>query len=190
MKKITFVCILSIFLSACFSGRSPDPKFYLFDVLASNKESDKNISILFEKIKVPALVDKPQIVLKEKDSLEVSVSEFNRWSEPLPNMIRQTLISDLNEYLPNAFIKPDNYDTSGNFDYTLLVEVETFIGEKNYFATFSCWWTLKDKNGKIIRRKKSNFENFMDSTYESYVDSQSYNIDELAMEIANFISEK
>ena len=49
MKKFTFVCILSLFLSACFSGRSPDPKFYLFDVMAYKKESDKNISILFEK---------------------------------------------------------------------------------------------------------------------------------------------
>ena len=105
-------------------------------------------------------------------------------------MIRQTLISNLNEYLPNAFIKPDNYDSSGNFDYTLLVEVETFIGEKNYFATLSCWWTLKDKNGKIRTRKKSNFETFMDSSYESYAEAQSYNIDELALEITNFISEK
>lgn len=190
MKKLTFVCIISLFLSACFSGRSPDPKFYLFDVMASKSESNKNISILIEKIKVPVLVDKPQIVLKEIDSLEVSVSEFNRWSEPLPNMIRQTLISNLNEYLPNAFIKPDNYDTSGSFDYTLLIEVETFIGEKNYFATFSCWWTLKDKYGKIITRKKSNFETFMDKTYESYVEAQSYNIDELSMEIADFVVNK
>ena len=190
MKRLTFVCILSIFLSACFSGRSPDPKFYLFDVMASKSESNKNISILIEKIKVPVLVDKPQIVLKEIDSLEVSVSEFNRWSEPLPNMIRQTLIANLNEYFPNAFIKPDNYDTSGKFDYTLLIEVESFIGEKDDVATFSCWWTLKDKNDKIITRKKSNFESSVDNSYESYAEAQSYNIDELAIEISNVLSAK
>ena len=63
MKKLTFVCILSLFLSACFSGRSPDPKFYLFEAMASKNESSKNVSILVEKIKVPVLVDKPQIIL-------------------------------------------------------------------------------------------------------------------------------
>ena len=51
--------------------------------MASKNESSKNVSILVEKIKVPVLVDKPQIILKERDNLEVSVSEFNRYSIPL-----------------------------------------------------------------------------------------------------------
>ncbi|MBO7244097.1 MAG: membrane integrity-associated transporter subunit PqiC [Alphaproteobacteria bacterium] len=183
MKKFVFICMLSVFLNACFTGRSPDSTFYLFEQMAQKSLSNKKTAILIEKIKVPALVDKPQIVLKKENSPEVIISEFNRWGEPLPNMIRQTLIADLSTYLPNAFIKPNDYNTEGKFDYTLLIEVDSFIGEQNSWATLSVWWTLKDKNDKIIARKKSIFESHTSKDYASYVEGQSYNIDELAQEV-------
>ena len=164
--------------------------FYLLEQQSGKEISSKKISVLVEPIKLPALVDKPQIVLKEENSPEVTVSEFNRWGEPLSNMIRQTLIADLNTYLPNAFIKPDNYDTSGRFDYTLLIEVDRFIGEKKSFAAFDVWWTLRNANGKIIKREKSNFYSSMEESYSSYVEAQGYNIDELAQKIAHKLSNK
>ena len=89
MKKFVFICMLSVFLNACFTGRSPDSTFYLFEQMAQKSLSNKKTAILIEKIKVPALVDKPQIVLKKENSPEVIISEFDRWGEPLPNMIRQ-----------------------------------------------------------------------------------------------------
>ena len=190
MKKIFLVSLFSLFLTGCFSGRSPNPSFYLLEQQSGKEISSKKISVLVEPIKLPALVDKPQIVLKEENSPEVTVSEFNRWGEPLSNMIRQTLIADLNTYLPNAFIKPDNYDTSGRFDYTLLIEVDRFIGEKKSFAAFDVWWTLRNANGKIIKREKSNFYSSMEESYSSYVEAQGYNIDELTQKIAHKLSNK
>lgn len=187
MKKFALVCFCSLLLSACFSGRSPNSSFYMLEQLAQNKISDKKISILVEQIKLPELIDRPQIVLKEENSPQISISEFNRWGEPLSNVIRQTLIGNLSTYLPNAFIKPDNYDTSGKFDYTLLVEVNKFIGEKNNAVYLDVWWTVKNSKGKIIAREKSTFETFMEKDYASYVEAQSYNLDELSIKIAKLL---
>ncbi len=188
MKKLFLVCFCSLFLSGCFTGRSPDSTFYILESETNKELSDKKISVLVEPVKLPVLVDKPQIILQEEKSPEIIISEFNRWSEPLSNMIRQTLIADLNILFPKAFIKPDNYDTSGNFDYTLLIEVDKFIGIKNDFAYFDVWWTIKDSKGKMVKREKSNFSSSMEKDYTSYVEAQSYNIDELAQKIAQILN--
>ena len=102
MRKILLICVSSVLLSACLGGRSPDSKFFMLESDANIVVSDKKTSVLVEMISIPDLIYRPQIVLKDKDSAEILISEYNRWAEPLPDVIRQTLTDDLQTYLPNA----------------------------------------------------------------------------------------
>ncbi len=186
MRKFILLCMSSILLTGCFSGRSPDSKFFLLESSQTKEVVSLNkTSILVEPITIPDLIYKPQIVLKEKDSPEIVISEFNRWGEPLPDILRQTLVDDLQTYLPNAYIKPELYTTNtSGYNYRLNVEVNHFIGVFDGMAVLDVWWTLKNKNGKTILREKSRFETKMEDSYQNYVSSQSKMMSDLAKTIA------
>ncbi len=186
MKKFVLLCVGSILLTGCFSGRSPDSKFFMLESVSNeNAVSLNKTSLLVEPIVIPDLIYKPQIVLKEKDTPEIVISEFDRWGEPLPDVLRQTLVDDLQSYLPNAYIKPELYSTNtSGYKYRLSVEVNHFIGAFDGVAVLDVWWTLKDKNGKTIVREKSKFETKMDGSYQDYIVVQSRMLADLAKTIA------
>ena len=186
MKKFILLCTGAILLTGCFSGRSPDSKFFLLESATTTEIISLNkTSILVEPVVIPDLIYKPQIVLKEKDSPEIIISEFNRWGEPLPDVLRQTLVDNLQIYLPNAYIKPELYTTNASdYKYRLHVEVNHFIGEFDGEAVLDVWWTLKDKNGKVKMREKSIFKMPMGDTYQSYVLAQSQMLKEFAKTIS------
>ena len=188
MKKIALICCCSLFLSACFGGRSPDPVFYkLTDGINAQTISTQKTAILINDVRVPDLVFRPQIVLKSKKMEEINISEFNRWAEPVPNMIKQTLLDNLTKQLPNAFIKPNNYDVSGQYNYVLLVEVNHFIGQLKNNAQLDVWWTIKNANGNIVARKRFSDLTPIGDSYQSYVEGQSHLVEKLSTEIAKTI---
>ncbi len=189
MKKILFLCVSAFLLTGCLSGRSPDSKFFL---LEQGKDieivSDKKISLLVEPVVVPDLIYKPQIVLKKEESAQILISEFNRWAEPLPDVLRQTLMDDLQLYLPAAFIKPVLYTTdTPKYQYRLNVEVNHFIGTFDNVAVLDVWWSLKNASGKTIVRKKTHLETPIGDTYQDYVLAQSRLVSDLAKLIAESI---
>lgn len=189
MKKFILLCMFTILTTGCFSGRSPNSKFF---ILQKGEEiqplSSQKTSILVEQVIIPDLIYKPQIVLNDKTTSEIKISEFNRWAEPLPDIIRQTLVDNLQAYLPNAFIKPELYTTStSNYRYILSIEINHFIGTFNNNAILDVWWTLKDSNGKIKLREKASFSMPIGDTYQSYVIAQSKMIEKLAQQIAQKI---
>ena len=190
MKKFILLCMFAILTTGCFSGRSPNSKFF---ILQKGEEiqplSSQKTSILVEQVIIPDLIYKPQIVLNGKTTSEIKISEFNRWAEPLPDIIRQTLVDNLQAYLPNAFIKPELYTTStSNYRYILSIEINHFIGTFNNNAILDVWWTLKDSNGKIKLREKASFSMPIGDTYQSYVIAQSKMIEKLAQQIAQKIT--
>ena len=98
MKK--YLTLLFFMLSACaFTQQS---RFYRLQALADNITiSSQKISIGIEEVAVPRYVDRPQIVLVDKDTSELTVSEFHRWGEPLASSITRVLADDISSYIPN-----------------------------------------------------------------------------------------
>lgn len=187
MKKFILLGVCFFMLTGCFSGRSPNSEFFMMkESLPTSIVSSKKISLQVEEISIPDLIYKPQIVLKDKDSLQVNVSEFHRWAEPLPDVLRQTLIDDMQLYLPNAFIQPVLYDDSVSAQYTLTVEVNHFIGTFDGVAVLDVWWRIQNKAGKTLFKEKTKLEKEMGDTYQDYVAVQS----ELMGELSKIISTK
>ena len=189
MKKFILLCMVSILLTGCFSGRSPSSKFFLLESMPPKVVvSTQKISLLVEPITIPDLVYKPQIVLKEKDTSEVLISEFHRWAEPLPDVLRQTLVDDLQAYLPNAYIKPELYTTNvEGYKYRLNIVVNHFIGTFDGDAVLDVWWTLYDSRGYIVAREKTSLTTKISDSYQDYVLAQSKMMNELSMIIAEKI---
>lgn len=179
-----------LLLSGCFGGISPMSEFFLLQT-TSQKEvvSPLKTTIAVEAVKVPDFLDKPQIVLRQKDSSQVTFSETKRWAEPLSAILQRTLIDDLSVYLPNSYVKTRRY-TDETYKYTIAVEVNQMTGTLGGQAVLEVWWSLKNASGVAILREKAQFEQEAGVTYGEYVAAQSRMVAQLAHQIADRLASK
>lgn len=188
MNKL-FSLVLMLMLGACV-GTSEPAKFYTLRSAESSVGyvNDKvKLSLGVNTVNVPDYLDKPQIITLKSNSVEMNISEMNRWSEPLSTMIQRTLADDLSAALPDAVIKARS-SARENFDYTLQVEINKFEGSWDKEAVLSAWWTVLNKNNKVVLREKADLSVKMSDGYDDLVIKQSNLIAQLASQIAQKLS--
>ncbi len=184
MKKV--LTLLAVFgLTACFGGMTPPSKFYSLTPIQSSSDVFKSakLSIGVEEVKVPVYLDRPQIVTRHDNQVELNVSELNRWSEPLSVAMQRTIADNLAVYLPNTSVKPSGFRREG-FDYVVWVEVNKFDGSWNKTVDLSVWWSVFDKNGDVVLQKKANLSSPLGASYDDLVKEDSDLISELSLQIA------
>lgn len=156
MRK--FVVILSALLCACsLGGYSKNSTFYMMNSEGLSAVSPRKISVGVSRIRVPDLLNKPQIVVYDKDSSQIEILEFERWGENLPYVLQNTITNDMQQYLPNAFVKSVEY-SSENLDYTVKIKINKIEAYQNDKVLLSAWWNIENDDGKILRRKQGNYE--------------------------------
>ena len=92
------VIIASFFtLTAVVAGCASTPsRFYSLSAAAEPTAPSSNLSIAVGPVSVPAVVDRPQIVVNVGPN-QVRLEEFNRWAAPLQNNIARVVASALGE---------------------------------------------------------------------------------------------
>lgn len=188
MKKF-IVPVIFCMLAACV-GTSPSSQFYTMRTMDSAKvpvvSKSVSNSIGIEQVKVPYMLDRPQIVVVKENEIEVSISERHRWAEPLSIIIQRKLVGDMSAVLPNAQIRNKNYALE-KFDRSVVVEIsklDATLGDK---VSMEAWYTISDASGKILTRKKYTSAEPVGTTYEDLVSVESNMIEALALEIAQSI---
>lgn len=190
MKKIWSLAVL-LLLSACV-GTSQPSKFYSLKPLNRNEVqavSMVKMNIGIEEVKIPDYLDKPQIVTMKDNSVELNISEINRWSEPLSTMMQRTIANDMAAYLPNSVVKARNLGRE-KFDYVIFVEVDKFDGQLGQASSLDVWWYAIDKNGKIAIRERASLEQKAGDNYDGLVQTDSSLVAELSKQMAQAMSKK
>lgn len=185
MKKgIAFLALF--FLTACI-GTSLPTTFY---TLRSEKPAhiyQEKLTIGIEPVKVPAFLDKPQIVTRQKDGIQLKFSETNRWSEPLSSLLQRTLTEDIAQALPKAEVK-SKISARERFEYIVLVEISDMTGIFNEKMTLNAWFSILNQTGAVLIRRKVLLSKDLEDTYNHLVLTQSQLIGQLADHIAQQIS--
>ena len=184
MKKV--LTLLAVFgLTACLGGMTPPSKFYSLTPIQHSQEVFKSVrlNIGVEEVKVPVYLDRPQIVTRKDNQVELNVSELNRWSEPLSTAMQRIIADNLAVYLPNASVKPSGFRHEG-FDYLVWIEINRFDGSWDKTVDLSVWWSVFDKNGDTVLQKKANLSSPLGSSYDDLVKEDSDLISELSLQIA------
>lgn len=194
MKQKLSCCVAALLLSGCVFSQSAPSQFYVLPQLNSETNqtislSQKSLSLGVEKVKVPVMLNKPQIVLKDKESSQIIISETNRWAEPLSQTTQSVLIDDMSYLLPNAYIKTKQY-TDEKYDYILNIEINQMIGSFNQDTVLDVWWEITFMNGKQVMRSHSQFKQKTGATYQDYVETQGQLWGLLAKEIAIKLAQK
>lgn len=183
MKKL-FAILTVIMLSGCI-GQSRPARFYSLTAQTPAAQEFKSAKIFIgiEPVKVPVYLDKPQIVTRNPNEVELSISELNRWAEPLSDAIQNTLAADIGSAMPNAVVKPSSFRKEG-FDYIVWVEITKFEGVWNENVVLEAWWSILDNDNKPVARDKANLSRPLGDTYDNLVQQQSGLISELSEKIA------
>ena len=149
--KLLGFCLL---LNACVFGTSQNAKFYTLSSVQGEIISKKYTSFVgINRVSLPKYMDRPQIVTQEKDSVEVTVSEYNRWIESPTVLATRVLTENLSTELPSAQVKATQYGTE-KFDATVSVEVIRMDGILGNKAELVAWYTIKGNSGKVLARQK------------------------------------
>ncbi|MBE6452867.1 MAG: membrane integrity-associated transporter subunit PqiC [Alphaproteobacteria bacterium] len=183
MKKL--ILSLIIFLSACI-GTSTTPKFYTLNSISASSQNftTGKIFIGVGEVSVPQYLDKPQMVTRDTNQVELNISEFNRWSEPLGDAIQQAVTDDLAIYLPNATVKPTSYRQE-NFDYLVWIEINRFDGTWGKNAILSAWWSIYNRNSQIIIHQKTDISASLNKSYDDLAQQYSNLVSKMSFEIAS-----
>ncbi len=198
MKKnyiTTILCILSLSLSGCLSTvlkPEVDPTvFYVLKETPVEAKSDVVLNMNISPITIPAYMDKGQIVSLGAGN-KLSVSEFNRWGEPLSGAVIRTFYLDM---MNNLDKKSKLYSyplfVFDNKLPTLTVSIFELSGTMNGESKIKATWALGNSSTDklladgVFEKSVSNGKG-----YAGYVDSLSELLSDLSADIVSKLGKK
>jgi len=180
MKKL--LLIILILIAGC-SWRSPNSRFYMMNSHGLSSLSNKKLNIAVAKIKVPDILNRPQMITYDTQNNQVNIMEFHRWAEVFPDVIQATVVNDLIAYLPNSYVLRTDLNQS-TAHYNIDIEINTFQAG-NDKVILSVWWTISDTAGKILERRQDTFETpVKNKSISALVETQSQTVHLLSRAIA------
>jgi uncharacterized lipoprotein YmbA len=143
-RRAVAACLLAA-LAAC---SSPPPKVYtLAAAPGAAAVSGRPVTASVAAVEVPKYLDRPQIVTRS-GAVELGVAEFDRWGEPLANMVQRVLADDLTRRLPTGSVITTSRTLSGDEDLTVELALSRFDPEVDGSIVLEAQWRLRHKAGK------------------------------------------
>lgn len=146
-------------LTGC--GTSPPPEFYMLSSSASSTQkqpSQATYKVAVGPVSLPAIVDRPQIVLNSGPN-RVSLVEQSRWAEPLKESIPRVMANDIAQLLPDAYVSSYPEVALLYPDYRVLVDIQRFESAQGEAVTLDLIWSVtaerdgKHKTGRTFVRE-------------------------------------
>lgn len=197
-SKIIATSAACLILAGCFGGHtSPKSRFYgLYTPAIENQtRGPANVTnIVIDSVTVPQSVSRPQMVMRQPDSTEFTVAEFDRWIEGLDNALPVTISENMNAYAKNISARPARVGVRKAAKYNVAVEFVRFDTVADGDITLAAWWMITDNHGDVIVQKKNTFSapTPMKSgapDFDEIVATQSKLVAKLSYRIADTIAE-
>jgi hypothetical protein len=129
-------------------------------------------------------VDRPQIVTRNGPD-EISLTEFDRWGEPLADGVPRTIAANLGVLLPNDRVALLPWAGMRAPQYQVLVDVARFDGTLGTGALLDANWRILGAEGKTLREARfAVSEPAPEPTYSALVAAMSRCLGGLSREIA------
>ncbi len=189
MKKIAAVLICFL-VSGCFGGYTQQSTFY--NIMIPDKEevkpvSTKKLNVGVDTVLMPDYLDRPQIVVFEKQNPQMKVSETERWGEDLDDMTQRAIAADLSLYLPNSMVK-SKVLLSEDFDWLVKVQVVRMDFVWGQKAVLQAWWSVVNSSGKIVKQQKFSNELPVGESFSEFVEAESTLLELMSSDIAVALS--
>ena len=176
------VCILVALAAGCAS--TPASRFYTLRAASGPAATPSNLSIAVGPVSVPAVVDRPQIVVNMGPN-QVRLEEFNRWAAPLQNNIARVVADNLVLMLGTARVTLSAQTLSADADYRAAIEVQSFESAPGEAAMLDAVWTVRrTKDGKAGTGRTTVREMAQEKGYDALAAAHSRALARLSADIA------
>jgi len=184
LAAIVFPCLLVV-LAGCAS--TPASRFYTLSAAATPAVPASDLSVAVGPVSVPAVVDRPQIVVRTSPN-EVRLDEFNRWASPLENNIARVVAANLVTMLGTPRVTVSSSAPGADADYRAAIQVQGFDSAPGEAATLDAVWTVsRTKDGKSQTGRTTVREPSLESGYDALAAAHSRGIARLSRDIAEAV---
>lgn len=189
-RLLTLAAALGLLLG-CLPALQNDPtKFYLLrlDSHSAPHGGGAKVSIGVGPIDLPPYLDRPQIVTQTAGN-ELSISEFNRWVEPLQDNFTRVLANDLGLLLDTDQVFVFPWGASISPEYQVKVDVTSFIGELGGESSLVARWSIISDGGtKVLLTRRSQLRAMSsNASYDALVTALNETVTKLSREIAGAV---
>ena len=175
------VCILVALAAGCASTPS---RFYTLRAASGPAATQSSLSIAVGPVSVPAVVDRPQIVVNMGPN-QVRLEEFNRWAAPLQSNIARVVADNLVLMLGAARVTLSPQTLSADADYRAAIEVQSFESAPGEAAMLDAVWTVRrTKDGKAGTGRTTVRETVQEKGYDALAAAHSRALARLSEDIA------
>jgi uncharacterized lipoprotein YmbA len=173
-------------LGACVSTPS---HFYILNPLSPSEAIPATAAaqgpvIAVGPVTVPKYLDRPQIVTRSgRDRL--TLGEFDRWAEPLPDNIARVLGENLARLVPTDHILLQTWPRPADLDYQVRVEALQFDGGLGGESTLLALWSLLDEGERLLLTQRASLTvPVAGRDYEAMVQALNQMLEALSRDIA------
>jgi len=189
MKACIAALILAVTLTGCsFSlpliGPSQEVRYYVLTSPEPGQRSMHENRIGVLPVSLPGYLSRPQLVVRDDDSVSIAIRDFDRWGEELSRGVSRVLCNTLATQGYCAV----PLRTGSQVDSKLMLDIRRLDGSLNGNVTLDAVWTLqKDKkllaSGQLVTSRPAG------NTLKKMVEAQSLLIQDLARDIARTLND-
>jgi uncharacterized protein len=186
-------CAILVWTAGC--ATSPRPSQYVFSsgegwrTVASRDVENSEYIIRFAPVRLPAYLDRPQIVTRISDS-QINADEFHRWGIPLDVTVKELLGAGVARALPEAYVDVLPSRSQNDSGYQILVDIVRLDGELGGPVELIAQWKVSregDARATITQRLTRHQQETGAKTYEAYVEALRLCTAALSADIAGVI---
>ena len=181
----TVAFVVVVLAAGC--GSTPPSRFYTLSAAGTPAATSSNVSVVVGPISVPAVVDRPQIVVSAGPN-QVRLDEFNRWAAPLQSDIARVVADNLAAILGTPRVTLWSQASGAAADYRAAIEVQRFDSAPGAAATLDAVWTVRrTKDGKAETGRTTVREAAQDKSYDALAAAHSRALAQLSQDIAGAV---
>jgi uncharacterized lipoprotein YmbA len=166
---------------------TPQPRLYSLSATSPASAASSNVSVSVGPVSVPALVDRPQIVVTTADS-QARLDELNRWSAPLHESLAEVVAQNLAAILGSSQVTVFPKISSAASQYRVAIDVQRFESMPGVSALLEAAWTVRRRADQASRTRRASVrEAVHDASYDALAAAHSRAAERLSRDIAEAI---
>jgi uncharacterized lipoprotein YmbA len=172
-------------VSAC-SSTAPS-SFYTLSAITEKAAPATMLSVTVGPVSVPAIVDRPEIVVSTSDN-QVRVDEFNRWASPLQDNLARVIAANLSKLLGTPRVSLFPQALSAEPDYRVAIEVQRFESTPGKSILLDAVWTVRRAADAKTETGRTTFsEPVTHGSYDTLAAAHSRAVNEMCRAIAETV---
>ena len=195
-SRLGLLCLATMLIAGC---ASPPPRHYTLTAAAQHSTDSADathsatrtsaLSIAVGPVSVPALVDRPQIVVSNGGN-EVRLEEYQRWASPLQDSMARVVADDLARLLATAPVAVLAQSGTADARYRVAIDVQGFVSRPGESAELDATWTVRRTTDATSRSGRSTVRVAVgDASYAALAGAHSQALAQLSATVAAAIGE-